>query len=103
MTKSVNYMSDDDKKYIAVINPIPDWDGFDKLISYLENNYQTKILNSFDGPGARRWIAEVNEKIVELIHDDGFGNYFLAPTVESEEMVREIGEDLEKRLKNIEE
>ena len=91
------------KNHIAVIDPISDWDGFDELIGYLEKNYQTKILNSFDGPGARRWIAEINEKIIELIHDDGFGNYFLSPTVASEEMVREIGEDLEKRLKKSEE
>ena len=103
MTKQVLFLRDEEKKYTAVIYSIPDWDGFDKLIAYLENNYQTKILTSADGPGARRWIVEVNEKIIELIHDDGYGNYFLAPTVESEEMVREIGEDLERRLKDIEE
>jgi len=103
MIKPVLFLRDKEKIYRAVIDSIPDWDGFDKLISYLEKNYQTKILTSADGPGARRWIIEVNKKIIELIHDDGYGNYFLAPTVESEGMVREIGKDLEIRLKNIEE
>ena len=102
MTKPVLFFRDYSNIYRAVINPIPDWDGFDKLISYLEINYHTKILNSFDGPGARRWIVEVNGTVIELIHDNGYGNYFLAPTVESEAMVREIGQYLEERLKDIE-
>jgi hypothetical protein len=102
MTKKVFFIRDE-KILTAEIDPMPDWDGFDKLINYLEINYQTKILGSFDGPGARRWILEVNEKIIELIHDDGYGNYFKAPTVDSEDIVREIGADLEERLQGIEE
>lgn len=99
MTNSVTFIRNNNNQYMSVINPIPDWEGFDKLIKYIQVNYDVEILKSYDGPDARRWIIRLNGEIIELIHDDGFGNYFLAPTVESEGIVKKIGEDLESRLK----
>ena len=101
MSKPVIFIKDENNRYRAVIDVIPDWDGFDKLIRYLEINYQTKILKSYDGPDARRWVIEVDGVIIELIHSDDYGNYLVAPTEESESLVYKIGKDLENRLKNI--
>jgi hypothetical protein len=98
------YTNNREKKQLRVlIDAVSSWEGFDKLVRYIELNYQSKILNSYVGPDAKRWIFEVNGQIIELIHSDAFGNYFLAPTVETEDLVREIGLDLEQRLKNTEE
>ena len=54
-----------------------------------------------DGPGTRRWILKARGKNFELRHDDGYGNYFLASSPDSEEIVYEIGKDLASRLKSI--
>lgn len=94
MSKTVLFLRDEKKRLTAIMNLIPDWEGFDKLINYLEIHYKTTILESCDGPDARRWIIKVNGEQIELIHDDGYGNYFLAPTIATETIVRQIGLDL---------
>lgn len=101
MSKSVLFLRDNTGEYSVLVKAIPDWEGFEKLVKFLEINYQANVLESYDGPGARRWIIEVQNKIIELIHDDGYGNYFLAPTVESEEILNTIGKDLENRLSDV--
>jgi len=80
---------------------VPDWDGFDKLIRFLINEYAIDIVREIDGPDARRWILRAQGKVFELRHDDGYGNYFVAPSAESERIVTAIGQDLEKRLKDV--
>jgi hypothetical protein len=80
---------------------IPDWEGFDKLIQYLKNEYSVEIISQNDGPGARKWIFKARGLIFEMRHDDGYGNYLFAPSSDSERIVCEIGKDLENRLKNI--
>ena len=80
---------------------ISDWEGFEKLAKYLEINYQAEILESYDGPDARRWIFSIDGKKIELIHSDGYGNYFCSASIEGNTLISMIGKDLEKRLKDI--
>lgn len=68
-------------------------------MQFLKISYNVKILQSADGPDVRRWIFECEGKVFELIHDDGIGNYFIAPSEESEPLLYKIGKDLEERLK----
>ena len=82
----------------AFIDPVSNCDGFDKLIQYMKNEFSVKVIDSFDGPAARRWILESEGIRFELIYDDGCGNYLLAPTIESETIVKKIGSDLETRF-----
>ncbi len=81
----------------SVVN---DWDSFDKLVTFVESHYSAKALTKADGPDARKWILVSNGIKFELVHDDVYGNYFLAPTEESEQLVLEITADLEQRLQN---
>ena len=85
----------------VVINAIQDWGGFEKLVKYLQMHYKVKILESYDGPDARRWIIQLNDEKIELIHSDGYGNYLKACNEKGEDLITSIGEDLEARLKNI--
>lgn len=81
---------------------IPGWNGFDKLIVFIKNYYAVKVVAKYDGPDARHSILESNGQKIELIHDDVFGNYLVAHTVESEPLVYAIGKDLENRLRRFE-
>ncbi len=78
---------------------ISDWEGFDKIIQFLKNEYAVEIESQIDGPDARRWVLKARGKKFELRHDDGYGNYIFAPFPDSEQIVYEIGKDLESRLK----
>ncbi|CAN5273591.1 hypothetical protein BH10PSE19_BH10PSE19_09620 [soil metagenome] len=99
--KSVLFLKRPNERLEVKICAIPDWEGFDKLIIFLKQQYDAKILAEYDGPDARRWILESHGQQFELIHDDMFGNYLVAPTINSENLVQEIGKDLEQRLENI--
>ena len=101
MIKSVIFIRDENNQCRLVINAIPDWEGSEKLITFVQKYYSAEILAKYDGPDARKWILECQGHNFELIHDDGYGNYFLARTIESENIVREIGNDLEERLKSV--
>lgn len=101
MKNPVVITSRKDENLEIKISAIPDWEGFDKLISFLEKHYGAKALETYDGPDARRWILECQNQIIELIHDDMFGNYLHAPSVESEVVVKNIAKDLEQRLSKI--
>ena len=99
MKNAVLFINDQNgQDYRVVINAIPDWEGFEKLVKYLEVNYQAEILESYDGPDARRWIIYVRNMKIELIHNDGYGNYFQALTFDGNCLIKEIGEDLANRL-----
>jgi len=84
----------------ALIFPIRDWEGFDKLIEYMGNEFEAVVLEKIEGPYARRYILSVRGKKFELIHEDGYGNYLVAPTKESELIITEIANDLEQRFKD---
>ncbi len=101
MDKPVLFNNKSDQPLEVDICAIPDWDGFDKLIEFVKNEYAVEIVSRIDGPGTRRWILKARGKKFELRHDDGYGNYFLASSPDSEEIVYEIGKDLASRLKNI--
>ena len=103
ISKPVIFLKDQKGHLRAIIEVIPDWEGFGKLVKYLEINYHAKIVKSYDGPDARRWIISIDKTIIELIHNDDYGNYFIAPTKDSEATVYEIGKDLENRLRKLEE
>lgn len=83
------------------VGPIPDWEGFDKLVQFLKNEYATEVKEQFDGPGARRWILQVEGHNLELHHEDPWGNSLIAPQKESEKILRRIGEDLTRRFKAV--
>ncbi|GAB4393539.1 MAG: hypothetical protein Tsb005_12270 [Gammaproteobacteria bacterium] len=101
MSKSIVVTSGKGERLEVTIVGIPGWEGFDKLILFLIKHYDASVLEKYDGPDARRWILECRNQTIELIHDDMFGNYLLAPTVKSEDVIREIANDLEERLKDI--
>lgn len=99
--KPVVYLRESGNLHV-VICPIPDWEGFDKLIKFMQMYYEIVLLKQNDGPGARRWVLEKDGHQFELIHDDGYGNYLLARTASSEPIVNEIAKDLEQRLDGVE-
>jgi hypothetical protein len=101
MNTTVLFNKQPNKPLEVNICPISDWDGFDKIIQFLKNEYSAEILSQVDGPGSRRWVVKIKNQEIELRHDDGYGNYLFAPSLESEEIVREIGRDLENRLQEI--
>jgi len=83
------------------IDAVPGWDGFDKLIQFMKNEYSIEVLNSFDGPDARRWILRSGGQEFELLYDDPYGSTLVATSSDGEGIVRRIGLDLENRLKDL--
>lgn len=100
--KNIIFLRSGDNELQVDVCAISDWNGYDKLIKFVQEYYNAEIVVSLDGPdGSRRCVLECDHIKFELIHDDFYGNYFLASTPNSEELIRKIGEDLEQRLKNI--
>lgn len=83
------------------IHAVSAWDGFDKLIRFMQNEYAIKVIDSADGPDARRWILEAEEQQFELRFEDPYGNSLIATCSASESIVRKVGLDLESRFKNV--
>lgn len=103
MKKNIYFTKEKNKPLEGHILPVADWEGFDKLIMFVQKYYDAKVLAEFDGPDARRWILESNGKQFELIHQDALGNYFLAPTEDSEEIVYQIANDIDQRFQDSDE
>ena len=101
MDKPVIVTSKKGERLEIAVKAVPGWEGFDELISYLIQHYEATVLKELDGPDARRWILKCHDQIIEVHHDDMFGNYLFAPTLESEEVIREIAQDLGERFSNI--
>ncbi len=80
------------------VHGIPDWEGFEKLVLFLEKNYRAKVLERIDGPDARRWKLQVEGVCLELQHEDPWGNVLVAVDDDADGVVRRIGEDLQGRL-----
>jgi len=99
--KNVLFLKKPDRPLEVDICAVPDWDGFDKLIKFLEIEYSTQVLSSVDGPGSRRWVLKASGHEFELRHDDFYGNYLFASTKSSEPIVEKIGMDIERRLANL--
>ena len=72
-----------------------DWEGFDEIVGYLVKSLNIIVSESIDGPDARRWILKQDNIIFELIHDDVFGSYLLAPTKESEIVIKNIANNID--------
>jgi len=77
------------------------WDGFDKLIQFLKNEYAVEIVDCIDGPDARCWKLKAEDQLFELRYEDPYGNSLVALDSASENIVRTIGLDLEKRLRHL--
>lgn len=76
------------------------WDGFDKLFRFLELNYGAATTERIDGPDARRWIFRIRNLTLELHHEDPWGNVVVSPKPESDDLLREIADDLSHRLQS---
>lgn len=101
MEKPVVVTSREGENLEIKISAVPGWEGFDKLILFLRKHYDAEVIQESDGPDARRWILNCYGQTIEVIHDDMYGNYLLAPTPVSDDIVKEIAADLEDRLKKI--
>lgn len=82
----------------CAVHAIPDWDGFKKLVRFLEKHYQGQVLDSVDGPDARRAVLDVLGHVFEVHHEDPWGNSIFAFSPQSHELLREIAADLDSRL-----
>jgi len=95
LTKNVNDLIEVD---VCVVN---DWEGFEKLIQFMQNEYSISVLEKFDGPDARRWVLKSGESTFELVHEDPYGNTLVSSNIASNQLVETIGLDLKQRLSNI--
>lgn len=102
MNNSILYtVNKSNNEFRVVVNAISDWTGFEKLVKYLEVNFQASVIHSYDGPDARRWIFSIDGIEIELIHSDGYGNYLHSTTEQGQSLIKKIGADLELRLKSL--
>jgi hypothetical protein len=83
------------------ISAIPDWDGFEKIVRFLEKYYGANIQSRADGPDARRWILDVSLGVIELHHDDPYGNTLLSTSPETDDLVERVAMDLTARLRSV--
>ena len=89
---------DDESKMIVDIYPVSDWDGFEKLAKYIENEFTAEIETKFDGPGSRLWRFRKDSYVFELIFDDGYGNYLREFSEGSSSLLKKISADLDSRF-----
>lgn len=83
------------------VHAISDWEGFEKLVRFLENNYSATVLDRFDGPDARRWILDLNGVKVEVQYEHPWGNLIAAADERGDDLVVRIGKDLGSRLAGV--
>ena len=84
----------------ADVNAIPDWGGFEKLSIYLQRLQGATLIEATDGPDSRRWVFNIDGQRIELWHDDFYGNTVVAMSVEGNRVIKNIAEDLYRRLQN---
>ena len=82
----------------CAVYAVSDWDGFEKLVRFLEKHYQGRVLDSVDGPDARRAVLEVRGQRLEVQHEDPWGNSIFSFSPQSHELLREVAADLKSRL-----
>jgi len=80
---------------------IPDWEGFDKIVRFLEKHYDAEVVSRADGPDARRWVLRAMGQIIEVQHDDPWGNTIVSPTPEADPIVERIASDLGRRFSKV--
>lgn len=80
------------------ITAVPDWEGFDKIIQFLQNHYQAKIIMQADGPDARICRLDVRNQVLELQHEDPYGNTLIATSPSAEKLLQSVADDLRQRL-----
>jgi hypothetical protein len=102
MKPPVIFIKNKNKLLEVEICKIADWDGFDKLVLFLKQYYSAKVIDTFDGLSARKYILETDGVKYQLIYDDFFGNSICSLSPESDILIKKIGGDLEQRLKIIE-
>ncbi|MCU7937584.1 MAG: hypothetical protein KZQ99_22465 [Candidatus Thiodiazotropha sp. (ex Dulcina madagascariensis)] len=97
--KNVVFSKNPDELLEVDICAVSGWDGFDKLIQFMKNEYSIEVVDSVDGPDARCWKLKADGQEFELRYDDPYGNSIVATSEFGEAIVRKIGLDLEDRLK----
>ena len=87
-----------DGRLEVAVHAVSGWEGFDKLLHYLEEIHEADLLGKVDGPDARRAWLVVGNVSFELEYDGSCGSSLVAPDIVSEDFVREVGNDLSCRL-----
>lgn len=41
---------------------ISDWEGFEKLVAFLQRTYGAVVVSRADGPDARRWVLAIGQE-----------------------------------------
>jgi hypothetical protein len=101
MKKNIWYRRKSGELLRALISDIPDWEGFYKLLQFVQKRYNAEIISKADGPDARVCILSCKGKKFKLIFMDDYGNYFEPFSQNDEPIVLEICADLEKRLAEV--
>ena len=83
---------------VCDILALEDSAGFEELASLIERHHRGTVIERYDGPDARRWVIQIPLGIVELHHDDAWGNRLVSKSDATDIPVEEIGNDLEQRL-----
>ncbi|RCK54291.1 hypothetical protein TH25_03050 [Thalassospira profundimaris] len=96
--KNTSFLEENQSFLKVDVCAIADWDGFYKIIQFLKKEYNVEVLEKIDGPDARRWLLRFEGCDFEVQHDDPYGNLIVATDRKSQELVRQIGLDLERRL-----
>jgi hypothetical protein len=85
-------------KLVCDISAVPGWDGFEKLWEYLEKHFDATCESKTDGPDVRRWVIRVRGAVLELLHEDPWGNQIQSTNTDSQKVLRDIAADLERRF-----
>ncbi len=82
------------------IMAVPDWDGFDSLVKYLEKHWCAVPVQKDDNVYSRRWLLRSGDVYITLYHDSQIGNYLVREDGEGDqELLDKIGRDLIDRLR----
>ena len=100
MTQAITLIKKGNQLSEIDIGAVTGWDGFDKLIQFLKNEYSIKIISQKDGPDVRSWLLESNNQKFELRYEHPYGNSLVVVSSQYEDIVYDIGRDLQQRFEN---
>lgn len=97
-TSRIVAFSTENHRRVCDILVLENSSGFEKLAAIIEERHGGRVVKRFDGPDARRWVIETPAGIVELHHDDAWGNRLISTCGQTDAEVDNIGSDLGRYL-----
>jgi hypothetical protein len=81
------------------VTNVEGWDDFESLARFIVKEFSANLVDKLDGICSRTWEFEIDNRRFKLKHHDDIGNYFFSDgSVEGENLMKMIANELNNRL-----